>query len=70
MEKMCKNCRYFVQGSTFSSQYIWGDCMKQGNNVPALDDNEKCGTFTWADKTCSDFNAGRESKVTTETGRK
>jgi hypothetical protein len=60
MKKICKNCRYFVQGSTFSSQYIWGDCMKQGNNDPGTGDNKKRGTFKWADKTCSDFKPAQE----------
>lgn len=62
MGKNCKNCQYFVQGSTFDSQYIWGDCMKQGDNVSDTGDNEKRSTFTWADKTCSDFIAAQESE--------
>ena len=55
MEETCQNCRYFVQGSVSSPEYIWGDCMKPGKYVPDARDNEKRGIFTWADKTCSDF---------------
>jgi hypothetical protein len=62
MATICKNCRYFVQGSSFSPQYIWGDCMKQDDNVPGTGDNRKRSTFTWADKTCSDFKLGQKSK--------
>ena len=62
MEKICKNCQYFVQGSVSSPEYIWGNCMKPGKYVPDARDNEKRGIFTWADKTCSDFKPRQDLK--------
>lgn len=60
MEKVCKNCKYFVQVS-FSTEYIWGDCMNTASSIEA-DDKKKHGIFTWADKNCSDFKPKEERK--------
>jgi hypothetical protein len=53
MERICKNCEYFVQVS-FATKYIWGDCMKQASSIE-IDGKKEHGSFMWADKTCSDF---------------
>lgn len=54
MEKVCKNCEYFVQVSS-TSTHIWGDCMKSASSIEA-DEKKEHGVFMWADNTCSDFN--------------
>lgn len=53
MERICKNCEYFVQVSS-TSEYMWGDCMKLVSSVE-IDGKKEHGAFVWADKTCSDF---------------
>jgi hypothetical protein len=54
MEKVCKNCEYFEQGSTDISKYVWGDCRKAASSAVKESDRE-FGSFTWGDKTCGDF---------------
>ena len=61
MEKVCKNCEYFVQASFGDNRYIWGDCMKASSSKEA-DGKKKRGIFMWADKTCSDFKPKEEQK--------
>ena len=56
VEKVCKNCEYFLQVSFSGS---WGDCMKAPSSVEA-DGRKKQGVFMWADKTCSDFKPKQE----------
>jgi len=55
VEKVCKNCEYFLQVS-FSG---WGDCMKAASSIGA-DGRKEQGAFMWADKTCSDFKPKQE----------
>lgn len=57
MEKICKNCQYFVQGtvSTFGYEDIWGHCESPENYVRDESDNKMRGMFTWSDRSCSDF---------------
>lgn len=59
VKKVCKNCEYFVQVS-FTSKYIWGDCMKAASSIEA-DGKEEQGAFMWVDKTCSDFKPKQKS---------
>ena len=54
LQAICKNCRYFVQVGTGPS-HIWGDCMKPLKPAFGANSDNKAGTFTWADRTCSDF---------------
>ncbi|MDH4239055.1 MAG: hypothetical protein OEW48_05800 [Phycisphaerae bacterium] len=61
MEKVCKNCKYFVQKTFDSSKYLWGDCMKEAGSIEA-DCKKEQGVFMWADKTCSDFKPKQERK--------
>jgi len=56
MEKICKNCEYFLQVGFDGS---WGDCMKASSSMEA-DGRKKQGAFMWADKTCSDFKPKQE----------
>lgn len=60
MEKVCKNCEYFVQVSS-TIEYICGDCMKAESSIEA-DGKKEQGAFVWADKTCSDFKLKQERK--------
>ena len=54
MEQICRNCEYFVQGSTHSDAYTWGDCMNPETAV--VDANGKTrGVFRWADGSCMYF---------------
>ncbi|MHC4545788.1 MAG: hypothetical protein ACYTDW_15575 [Planctomycetota bacterium] len=53
MEKVCKNCEYFVQVSS-TIKHIWGECMKSVSSIET-DGKKELGAFMWADKTCSDF---------------
>ncbi len=61
MEKVCKNCEYFVQKTFDSSKHLWGDCMKKAGSIEA-DGKKEQGAFMWADKTCSDFKLKQERK--------
>ena len=54
MEKVCKNCEYFVQENISGTTYAWGHCKKPKTSVMVSVKNER-GAFMWADKTCSDF---------------
>ena len=58
MEKVCKNCEYFVQVCS-TNEHIWGDCMKAASSIEA-DGKKELGAFMWADKTCSDFKPREE----------
>ena len=53
MERVCKNCDYFIQVNSMS-KHIWGDCMKTASSIEA-DGKKKRGAFMWADKTCIHF---------------
>lgn len=57
MEKICKNCEYFVQLSS-TSEHIWGDCMRSVSSFE-VDGRKEHGAFMWADKTCDDFKPKR-----------
>ena len=61
MEKICKNCEYFVQKTFESSKYSWGDCMNGRNSIGA-DGKKEQAIFVWADKTCGDFKPRQEQK--------
>ncbi len=54
MDKVCKNCEYFVIKSSYLSPHVWGDCTKPGKSVRDFKGNET-SPFTWDDKTCQDF---------------
>jgi len=54
MEKVCKNCEYFMQESFGSATYAWGRCRKPTESVEVEGKKER-SAFMWADKTCSDF---------------
>jgi len=55
MEKICINCKYFVQVSAVFSSHVWGDCIKHAENTPDMEVAKKNAVFVWADKTCDDF---------------
>lgn len=61
MEKVCKNCEYFVQKTFESSRYLWGDCMNGANSIGS-DGKKEQAAFVWADKNCSDFKPRQERK--------
>ncbi len=52
MEKVCKNCEYFVQISSVSGKYVWGDCREPSMKEMNLDKED---VFKWADRTCPNF---------------
>jgi len=54
MDKICKNCEYFEQGSTNISKYVWGNCKKAASSA-VTESNRERAAFMWGDKTCSDF---------------
>ena len=54
MDKICKNCEYFVIASLCFTPHIWGDCTKSGKSVRGSKGNET-SSFTWGDQTCQDF---------------
>jgi len=63
MEKLCKNCKYFVRGSSivfFNPEYIWGDCVNPEKIVVNLTDKEKRGVFKWATNICENFEPVQE----------
>ncbi len=56
MEKICKNCEYFVaKGISYFPSPRWGDCMKPRDNNSEVDVEKQRGVFMWEDKTCGDF---------------
>ena len=59
MEKVCRNCEYFVQRSFSLSTYLWGDCQKPASGMEQTNGNKK-GVFKWDDATCSDFKPKQE----------
>ena len=61
MEKICKNREYFEQGSTDISEYVWGDCKKTASSAEK-ESGLKPSSFTWGDKTCSDYKPKRQSQ--------
>jgi len=63
MEKICKHCQYFVQGSVniLDSEDIWGHCENPENCVRGESDNRIRGMFTWSDKSCRDFKPRQQS---------
>ena len=61
MEKVCKNCEYFVQISCFSGKYLWGDCREPSMKEMSID---KKDVFKWADKTCLNFKPRQEAEKT------
>ena len=63
MEKLCKNCEYFVQRSVDSDIYLWGDCQKPTSGVEQIKGNRKA-VFKWGDTTCSDFKPKQEAEKT------
>jgi hypothetical protein len=61
MEKICKNCEYFEQGSSAMSRCVWGNCAKPASSIET-DDKRERGSFVWADKTCSDFRQRQQAR--------
>jgi hypothetical protein len=55
MDKVCKNCEYFVIASLCFTTHIWGDCTKSGKSVGGSNGNETPSPFTWGDQTCQNF---------------
>lgn len=63
MEKICKNCVFFVQISDGTRRHVWGDCTKAADST--LTDSEKePGVFTWAEKACDDFERKPKTSLT------
>jgi hypothetical protein len=60
MEKICKNCEYFVQENISGAKYAWGYCKKPKTSV-MVDVEKERGAFMWADKTCSDYKPKQKS---------
>ena len=54
MEKVCKNCEYFIQESVVIMDYGWGHCKKPTRSA-VIDSEKERGVFTWADDFCNDF---------------
>ena len=54
MDKVCKNCKHFRQVSILSIGYVWGDCLKLRYEHDS-EGKAITGAFTWADKSCDDF---------------
>ena len=69
MEEICMNCEYFVVKSFDSSEHVWGDCVKPKEDHAAVSSRKEDGTFTWADKTCRDFEPKKKTSVK-DTGRR
>jgi hypothetical protein len=58
MEKICKNCKHFIQRSIGISSDPWGECMKAKDSLQKnrkTNPHEEHGVFKWADSTCQDF---------------
>ena len=60
MEKICRNCAYYVQISFSSSEYFWGDCRKPVSNPVSNSDKESKSVFKWSDETCAGFKSKQE----------
>ena len=54
VEKICKNCEFFVQVSTGEAKYAFGSCMNPETSYVGENGKAK-GVFRWADNTCIDF---------------
>jgi len=52
MEKICRNCEYFVKKSLFSIKHQWGDCQEPSVKEASFD---KKDVFKWSNGTCSKF---------------
>ena len=67
MQRICRNCRYFVQVSVgpTNPEHVWGDCVKPQKADADCENNAKTGTFTWATATCVafEFRKGAKKKV-------
>ena len=61
MEKLCKNCEYFVQESVVIMDYGWGHCKKPTRSA-VIDSEKERGVFTWADDFCNDFKLKQEAE--------
>ena len=55
MDIKCENCRHFRKGSVAPTKHVWGDCMKPGRHTLDIQGTKRPGVFTWAEKSCDDF---------------
>lgn len=55
MDRKCKNCEHFRQGSAGPTKDVWGDCVKPGGYACDGQDTKKLGVFLQGGKTCADF---------------
>ncbi len=55
MDRKCRNCEHFRKGSAGSAKHVWGECLKPGQYSYDSHDRDRPGAFTWADKSCDDF---------------
>ncbi len=62
MEKKCINCKHFRKGSVEPAKNVWGDCVKPGQYSYDSHDRERPSAFTWAHRSCDDFEP-RETPV-------
>jgi hypothetical protein len=61
MEKVCKNCEYFVQKSLHSDKYLWGDCQNPAIKEVSID---KKDVFKWGDGICPNFKPKKDREST------
>jgi len=61
MEKVCKNCEYFMQESIAIMDYGWGHCKKPTRSA-VIDSEKERGVFTWADDFCDVFKPKQEAE--------
>jgi hypothetical protein len=59
MEKICKNCDYFVQISLDSGKDLFGDCHEPTRKEVSINEEP---SFTWGDKTCPNFKPKRKTE--------
>jgi hypothetical protein len=55
MDRKCKNCEHFRQGSAGPTRNVWGDCVKPGKYTRDGQDTKTLGVFLWGGKNCADF---------------
>ncbi|MHC4750470.1 MAG: hypothetical protein ACYTFW_11405 [Planctomycetota bacterium] len=61
IERKCKNCEHFRKGSVGYTQHVWGDCVKPGRYSYDAQGTKAPGVFTWAAKSCDDFEPRKTS---------
>jgi hypothetical protein len=55
MDRKCKNCNYFREGSAEPAKHAWGDCLKPREHAWGAQDRETRVFLRRFDEVCDDF---------------